>query len=85
VEIPHTLTGASFLYAVGSTVGALALALLALFGRRFRHSPPQALSTALQATSNWLRSLHSGHPGDYVACLTLGVAVFGGLFALMLR
>jgi multicomponent Na+:H+ antiporter subunit D len=28
-----------------------------------------------------LRILHSGHMGDYVAWLTAGVAVIGGLFA----
>jgi multicomponent Na+:H+ antiporter subunit D len=85
VGSPHTLMGLGFLYAVGSTVGALALALLTLFGRRLRYSPPHALVAFVRDGTRRLRILHSGHPGDYVAWLTLGVAVFGGLLALTLR
>ena len=85
VEPPHMLTGTGFLYAVVSTVGALALALLVLFGRHLRHSPPRTLVAAVRAGSSQLRTLHSGYPGDYVAWLTLGVAVFGSLLALTLR
>jgi multicomponent Na+:H+ antiporter subunit D len=80
-----TLTGTSLLYAVVSVVGALALALLALFGRHLRHSPPRALVDVVGVGSNRLRTLHSGYPGDYVAWLTLGVAALGVLFALTLR
>lgn len=80
----HAPTGTSLLYAVGSTVGALALALLALFGRHLRYSTPRALVAVVRAGSSRLRALHSGHPGDYVAWLTLGVAVLGGLLALTL-
>jgi multicomponent Na+:H+ antiporter subunit D len=32
-----------------------------------------------------LRALHSGHIGDYVAWLALGVAALGGSFALALH
>ncbi|HJP64826.1 MAG TPA: proton-conducting transporter membrane subunit [Actinomycetota bacterium] len=32
-----------------------------------------------------LRSLHSGHAGDYAAWFTVGLALFGGLFVLALR
>jgi hypothetical protein len=32
-----------------------------------------------------LRAAHSGHIGDYVAWLTFGTAVLGGLFALTIR
>jgi multicomponent Na+:H+ antiporter subunit D len=85
VEPPHAFTGIGFLYAVGSTVGALALALLALFGRHLRYSPPRTLVAVVRAGSSRLRVLHSGHPGDYVTWLTLGVAVIGALFTLMLR
>jgi multicomponent Na+:H+ antiporter subunit D len=85
VTPPHTLTGTSFLYAVGSIIGALVLALLALFGRRLRHSPPRTLVAAIRDGSSRLRALHSGHPGDYVAWLMLGVAAFGVLFALALH
>jgi hypothetical protein len=30
-----------------------------------------------------LHALHSGHPGDYIAWLTVGAAVFTGLFTVM--
>ncbi len=33
----------------------------------------------------WLRSLHSGHVGDYVAFLTFGVAVFGLVLELLIH
>jgi multicomponent Na+:H+ antiporter subunit D len=79
----HTSMGISLLYAALSTVGALALALLALFGHRLPYHPPRALVAAVRAGSNRLRALHSGHPGDYVAWLTVGVAAFGGLLALL--
>jgi hypothetical protein len=32
-----------------------------------------------------LRDLHSGHIGDYIAWLTFGTAVIGGLFAISFR
>jgi hypothetical protein len=32
-----------------------------------------------------LKALHSGAVGDYVAWLTVGIAVLGGLFAVMVR
>ncbi len=37
-------------------------------------------SRALEAVLGPLRAIHSGHVGDYVACLTAGVAAYGGLF-----
>ena len=85
VGAPHALRGLGLLYAVGSTVGALALALLALFGRNLPYRVSRRLVDVAQAGSGRLRALHSGHPGDYVAWLTLGVAVLGGLFGLTLR
>jgi multicomponent Na+:H+ antiporter subunit D len=85
VGSPHALMGLGLLYAVGSTVGALALALLALFGRNLPYRVSRRLVDVAQAGSRHLRDLHSGHPGDYVAWLTVGVAVFGGLLGLTLH
>jgi hypothetical protein len=42
------------------------------------------LVDAVRAGSSRLRALHSGHPGDYVAWITVGAAAFGVLFALTL-
>ena len=56
----------------------MAVAALALTPHRL--GPVRALRRPLQG----LRALHSGHVGDYVAWLTAGVSVIGGLFALTL-
>ncbi len=65
-----------------STAGAIGLALLALFpGWLAVGRPGAAVGRALHP----VRRLQSGHAGDYVAWLTFGVAVFGGLFAFLLR
>jgi multicomponent Na+:H+ antiporter subunit D len=76
---PSSLKAADFLYAAASTLGALAVAALGLFGGRLG-SAPGAVVTPIAA----LRRLHSGHIGDYVAWLTVGLAVLGGLCALSL-
>jgi multicomponent Na+:H+ antiporter subunit D len=70
-------SGASYLYGVGAVVGALMVAAAGVTRLR-----------AVDATRPlfaWLRKLHSGHVGDYVAWLTAGVAVIGTAFAITLR
>ena len=82
----HPPTATDFLYAVASIGGAITLALLALFGHRLPlRSKRRSLAAVWRTSSTRLRTLHSGHPGDYVAWLTVGAAVFGVLFALTLR
>jgi multicomponent Na+:H+ antiporter subunit D len=68
-----------------SIAGALAL-LLAL-ASVFRGCLAGALNFArsLELGNSALRKLHSGHPGDYVAWLSFGTAVLGGVFAWLLR
>jgi hypothetical protein len=71
----------SYSYGVGATLGAVAVAALALLpggDRRLRAFAP--LSRPLAA----LRAAHSGRAGDYVAWLTAGATVIGGAFALTL-
>ncbi|HEY7077757.1 MAG TPA: proton-conducting transporter membrane subunit, partial [Solirubrobacteraceae bacterium] len=78
---PSKLTAADFLYGAASTLGALAVAAIALFGRGLVSRLPLAgPDRALGA----LRDLHSGHVGDYVAWLTVALAGLGGIFALTL-
>jgi multicomponent Na+:H+ antiporter subunit D len=62
----------------------LLVARVALF---LRPSPAAGQSTLPRLATLLvpLRRLHSGHIGDYVAWLTLGVAAFGAIFALLLR
>jgi multicomponent Na+:H+ antiporter subunit D len=59
-------------------------ALLALFPARlpegFRH-----LIALLVGSLARLRAVHSGHPGDYVTWITVGVAILGAVCAFTLR
>jgi multicomponent Na+:H+ antiporter subunit D len=67
----------SYLYGVGATIAAVALAAIALYVDRL----PRPAACVLDG----LRALHSGRIGDYVAWLSIGVATIGGAFALTLR
>jgi multicomponent Na+:H+ antiporter subunit D len=78
------LPTAGVLLGTASVGGALLLALLALYreragasvGRVLHRAPPIVLA---------LRALHSGVIGDYVTWLVIGLAVLGGLFAVVVR
>ncbi len=72
------------LYGLGSAAGAVVLALLALFRQRL----PRVLHAAGrlgEAALRPLHALHSGDVADYVTWIVVGVAVLGGLFALLTR
>ncbi|MBV9455086.1 MAG: hypothetical protein JOZ19_13370, partial [Rubrobacter sp.] len=84
VQAPHAPLETLLIYPVVSVVGALALAFLTLFGRHLRYSPPSMLAGVVRGVSSRLRDLHSGHPSDYIAWVTVGAAAFGVLFALTL-
>ena len=62
---------------------ALSLALTSIY----RHRIPKRLrlGSYLETGLQPLRALQSGHPGDYVTWLTVGVATFGLLANLLLR
>jgi multicomponent Na+:H+ antiporter subunit D len=82
---PSKLKPSDFLYAGGSTLLAVALAALALFGKPLAERMPGRALVLAERALGGVRSLHSGHVGDYVAWLTFGLATIGGLFALTLR
>jgi multicomponent Na+:H+ antiporter subunit D len=65
---------------IRNVISAL-LALVVALGTVSRLRPLTAFEMGFQP----LRNLHSGHPGDYVAWLTLGSALIGASFALLLR
>jgi multicomponent Na+:H+ antiporter subunit D len=66
------------------TVGAVALGAVALFRRRLPKRLRRAALAPARPALNALRFVHSGEVQDYVAWVTLGVAMLGGAFALML-
>jgi multicomponent Na+:H+ antiporter subunit D len=74
-----------YLYGAGATLGAIALAALALFGRPLRERLPPVLGRPVTAAVHGLRELHSGHIGDYIAWWTAGAAVLGGSSLVLLR
>jgi multicomponent Na+:H+ antiporter subunit D len=75
----------SVLYGLGGTLIAVALALAGLYRRRLPELVRAPLRSALGPPLQALRLVHSGVVGDYVAWITVGTAVVGGIWALLLR
>jgi multicomponent Na+:H+ antiporter subunit D len=76
----HT-TASSIVWSLVTLVGSAAVGVLSLYRERL----PERVSGAMTRGLAPLRAAHSGHIGDYVAWLTFGTAVIGGLFALTIR
>ena len=74
---------AAMLRGLLAAILAAALAATSVFGNRL----PRALcfGSFLEGDLRPLRSLQSGHSGDYVLWMTVGVAVFGSAAMLLLR
>ena len=71
-------------YAAFSLVGAVPLAAAALFlPVRRRGGDQGAVERVGTRTVGRLRTLHSGHVGDYVAWLVAGAAAFGAALTLI--
>ena len=70
----------AWLYGGVGTLGAIAVASLALFGGVLSERLPRGLVRPVGASLDALRKAHSGHVGDYVAWWTFGVSALGGLF-----
>jgi multicomponent Na+:H+ antiporter subunit D len=75
----------SVLYGVGATVLAVGLALVGLYRRRLPELVRAPLRSVLGPPLAALRVAHSGVVGDYVAWITVGTAVVGGVWAVLLR
>lgn len=84
VAIEATTTD-SVLYGIGGTVIAVALALVGLYRRRLPELLRAPLRSVLGPPLAALRLAHSGIVGDYVAWITVGTAVVGGVWALLLH
>jgi multicomponent Na+:H+ antiporter subunit D len=74
-----------YLYAAGATLGAIAVAGLALFGQSLRRLIPAPVMRSIVGGVMAVRNLHSGHIGDYIAWWTAGTAAFGGASLILLR
>jgi multicomponent Na+:H+ antiporter subunit D len=69
------------LAAVLSAIGAVVLAALALERKRLSRRVRSPVWRSFRPVVAGLRAVHSGQVSDYVAWLTLGVAILGGAFA----
>jgi multicomponent Na+:H+ antiporter subunit D len=82
-QVPATVTAASVITALCSVAGAVLLALAALYWRRLPllrsgYEPGAGLTAAI-------RGFQSGVINDYITWLVTGVAVLGGVLALIIR
>jgi len=82
---PSHISADDYGYSLISTVGALAVASLGLFGRPVRARLPDALGHPAEAAAGVLHGVHSGHIGDYITWWTAGVGVIGGVCLVALR
>lgn len=82
---PADPTATMVLSGIGSAAAAVAFALLALFRRRLPSAPRRVARRLAAPGIAWLRAIQSGQIGDYVAWLTLGVAILGAACAATLR
>lgn len=80
----ETFTGAGLASGFESAALALALAASALWRERIPELA-RAVGRPLLTPLRVLRSLHTGHIGDYVAWLLVGVTAYAGLLGLALR
>jgi multicomponent Na+:H+ antiporter subunit D len=81
---PSHVEAFDYLYAAASTLGALAIAALTLFGAPLRGRLPRRFEGPPRVALRWLRELHSGHIGDYIAWWTAAAAVLGGASLILL-
>src|SRR5204863_5809421 len=78
----YSAPASAYLYSALTLVGALAVAAVMLFGYRTPRAASRLLSAGAGGAVAPLRAVHSGHIGDYVAWLVVGVALLGGSFAI---
>ncbi|HET9110824.1 MAG TPA: proton-conducting transporter membrane subunit [Ktedonobacterales bacterium] len=82
---PPTVDIYAIVSAFVSVGGALVYALVALFWRRAPALLRRGYEWLTRPTLDWLQTLQSGHPGDYVVWLLTGAAILGVFYTLTLR
>jgi multicomponent Na+:H+ antiporter subunit D len=83
----HVATGphaSSYAYAAASVLGALLVTFSPLYVARLRAALPR-LAEPARATGAALHAWHSGHIGDYVTWLVVGVVVIGWTMGIAVR
>ena len=81
----YSAAASAYVYSAIGALGAVIVAAAMLFGHRAPRSASRRLSRVGERAVAPLRALHSGHIGDYVAWLVLGVGLLGGSFAIALQ
>jgi multicomponent Na+:H+ antiporter subunit D len=76
------ISASAYAWGVASVLGALLVAWIGLRMPALRRRAAPAWQAPGARALGLLRAAHSGHVGDYVAWLVLGVAAFGGAVAL---
>jgi multicomponent Na+:H+ antiporter subunit D len=80
-----SLSSWSYAYSIAGALGAVGLAWLGLYRRRI----PDRISVVIDrlggAALKRLKLLHDGVVGEYVTWLTVGAALLGALFAVLIR
>jgi multicomponent Na+:H+ antiporter subunit D len=82
---PSHVSADDYGYGVVAVAGALLAAALGLFGRRLRESLPAVIRDPNRGAVAFLRGLHDGHIGDYIAWWSAGASVIGGVCLIALR
>lgn len=82
---PSHVSAEDYGYSGSSVVAALLIAMIGLFGRPLRRRLPGRLLQPWLAALHGLRTLHSGHIGDYIAWWTTGATLIGAACLLAIR
>jgi multicomponent Na+:H+ antiporter subunit D len=82
---PSHISAADYAYSLASTFGALLVAAYGLFGEAVVNRRLRLPARPLVRTVNVIRTLHSGHIGDYIAWWSAGVSLVGGICLITLR
>lgn len=84
-ENSGVLPSLSWKHAILPPAAAIVLATATLGRDRIPMTVRRPVAKALFAVWRPLRELHSGHVGDQIAWLTVGVALFAGAFSILSR
>jgi multicomponent Na+:H+ antiporter subunit D len=82
---PGHISADDYGYGGLSTIAAVLIAGIGLFGRALRERVPRLIAHPVEVAASGLHDLHSGHIGDYITWWTAGVSVVGGACLIALR